>query len=133
MSVLADTHTLLWWKGDPARLSRAARRALEREQPVLLSPISIWEISTLLRLGRIELDRNLFTWVQDVLAEDVALADLSAPAAAEAGSWDAEAFPADPADRLIYATAKDLSVPIVTKDARLHAVAAAMGDVRVIW
>lgn len=133
MTVLLDTHVLLWWKGDPRRLSRPARRAIEQADRPLLSPISIWEISTLLRLGRIALDRDLFSWVQDVLRTDIELADLTAPAAAEAGTWGATTFPGDPADRLIYATAKDLNVPLVTKDDRLHAYAAAHKDVRVVW
>ena len=133
MTVLADTHALLWWKGDPARLSRAAHRELERARPVLISPISIWEVSTLLRLGRIALDRDLYAWIRDLIAGDVALADLSAQAAADAGSWDATAFQGDPADRLIYATARELHVPLVTKDERLHGFAAAQGDVRTVW
>ena len=130
---LLDTHVLLWWKGEPARLSRAARRAIERSQPLLLSPISIWEVSTLLRLGRIELDRDLFAWVQDLLHDDIDLAPLSAPAAAEAGSWGATEFPGDPADRLIYATAKDLHVPLITKDEQLRSFAQASGAVSVVW
>ena len=133
MTVLADTHALLWWKGDPARLSRAAYRELERARPVLISTISIWEVSTLLRLGRIALDRDLYAWIRDLLAGDVALADISAQAAVDAGSWDASAFHGDPADRLIYATARELHVPLVTKDERLHAFAAAQGDVRTVW
>jgi len=133
LSALLDTHAVLWWKGDERRLSRRALRAIEDSGPLLLSPISIWEISTLLRLGRIELDRDLFTWVRDLLDGAVEIASLSAAAAAEAGRWTAEEFHGDPADRLIYATALDLRVPLVSKDRRLHDFAAARGDVRVLW
>ncbi len=133
MRVVADTHAILWWRGDPARLSSAALRALERADPVLLSPISIWEVSTLIRLGRIRLDRDLLDWVTDLAGEGIALADLTPRAAADAGAWSPEGFPGDPADRLIYATARDLRAPLVSKDERMHSVAAARGDVRVIW
>ncbi len=133
MSVLLDTHVLLWWKGDPARLSRAARRAIGREQPVLVSPVSFWEVSTLLRLGRIELDRDVYAWMADLTAEEVQLAPLTAEAAADAGSWPADAFHGDPADRLIFATARDLRVPLVSKDERMRAFAQEHGGVTVVW
>ncbi len=133
MRVLADTHALLWWRGEPARLSAAALRELERADPVLLSPISIWEMSTLLRLKRIRLDRDLVEWVTDLFGEGIALAELTPRAASEAGSWSPDEFPGDPADRLIYATARELRVPLVSKDERLHAIAARRGDLRVIW
>lgn len=133
MSVLLDTHVLLWWKGDPARLSRLARRTLARELPVLVSPVSFWEIATLLRLGRVELDRDLYAWMSDLLAEEIDLAPLSAEAAADAGSWPGDEFPGDPADRLIYATARDLRVPLLSKDERMLAAGHARGDVSVIW
>ena len=133
MRVVADTHAILWWRGDPARLSSTALRALERADPVLLSPISIWEVSTLIRLGRVRLDRDLVEWLADLASEGIALADLTPRAAVDAGSWSPEEFPGDPADRLIYATARDLRAPLVSKDEKMHRVAAARGDVRVIW
>jgi PIN domain nuclease of toxin-antitoxin system len=133
VSCLLDTHVLLWWRGDPSRLSRQARRRIEAEDRALVSPVSLWEVATLLRLRRIELDRDLFTWIQDLLSQDVELAELSAWAAAEAGTWDASEFPGDPADRLIYATAKDLHIPLVSKDARLSEVATARRDIEVVW
>jgi PIN domain nuclease of toxin-antitoxin system len=131
--VLADTHAVLWWRGEPGRLSPAARRELERADPVLLSAISIWEIATLVRLNRIRLDRDLSDWVTDLLAEGIAVADLKQRAALDAGSWSPDEFPGDPADRLIYATARDLRVPLVSKDERMHDVAGRRGDVKVIW
>lgn len=133
MRVLADTHALLWWRGEPARLSPTALRELERADPVLLSPISIWEMSTLLRLKRIRLDRGLVEWVTDLFGEGIAIAELTPRAASDAGSWRPDEFPGDPADRLIYATARELRVPLVSKDERLHSIAARRGDLRVIW
>lgn len=99
----------------------------------MLSPISIWEMSTLLRLDRIRLDRDLVAWTTDLFSEGVALAELSPRAASDAGSWTAAEFPGDPCDRLIYATARDLRVPLVSKDEKMHAAAAMRGDVTVIW
>jgi PIN domain nuclease of toxin-antitoxin system len=61
------------------------------------------------------------------------LAHLSPTAAASAGQMPAGSFPGDPADRLIWATARDLRVPLVTKDERLHAYALATKEIDVIW
>jgi hypothetical protein len=58
--------------------------------------------------------------------------DLTAEAATWAGVLD-EAFPGDPIDRLLYATARDRRVPFVTKDEALRAFATTSGDVKVVW
>lgn len=133
MSILLDTHVLLWWKGDVRRMSREARRRIGRASDILVSPVSLWEIATLLRRGRIGLDRELGTWVNDLLAEgQVVVATLTPPAAILAGELPDD-FPGDPADRLIYATALDIHVPLLSKDERLHRFAERDRGVRVIW
>jgi PIN domain nuclease of toxin-antitoxin system len=135
LSILLDTHALVWWfSGASDRLSAAAAAAIGSANRVLVSPISCWEVAMLLRSGRIELDRPLGLWIAR-LTEDPRCdtAPLSPAAAAWAGSIDDSAFPGDPADRMILATARDLRVPLVTKDERLHRAARSLGDVRVIW
>ena len=49
-----------------------------------------------------------------------------------AGDLD-DAFPGDPFDRLLYATGRDLRVPIVSKDERLRTYAAQSRDVQFVW
>ena len=134
MRVLVDTHVLLWWKAGGERLSTQAARELARADAVLVSPIVFWEVATLLVKGRIELDRELFEWIADVLGgEGVELAPLSAQAAADAGLLGNRGLAGDPADRLLYATARELSVPFVSKDATIRDFAREAKDVRVIW
>lgn len=134
MTVLADTHVLLWWLAGGRRLSRVADRAIEGAAHVLVSPISCWEVGTLEQQGRVRLDRPVSSWVAALLDDPrTAVAALSAEAAAWAGSISDDRFPGDPADRLIYATARELRVPLVSKDERLHAFAALDGAVRVVW
>jgi PIN domain nuclease of toxin-antitoxin system len=133
MTILLDTHALLWWRAGGERLSRAAARAIDVARAIYVSPLSCWEVATLHRQGRIALDREPETWVQDLLHEDrIAVATLSPEAAAWAGGLG-ESFAGDPVDRLLYATARDLRVPLVSKDDRLRDFAARAGDVRVIW
>lgn len=132
-SVLLDTHVVLWWQAGGRRLSRRATRAIDRADTVLVSLLSCWEIATLHRLGRIALDRDASSWVQDLLADDrIAPAALTPEAAAWAGSLDGH-FPGDPIDRLLYATARDHRVPFVSKDEAMRSFARAAGDLDVIW
>jgi PIN domain nuclease of toxin-antitoxin system len=133
VGVLLDTHALLWWHAGGQRLSPTARSVIERAEALLVSPLSCWETATLHRLGRLVLDRDPGDWVRDLLREErVAIAPLSFEAAAWAGGLDAS-FPGDPIDRLLYATARDLRSPLVSKDDRLRAYADAAGDVDVVW
>jgi len=133
MAVLLDTHALVWWQAGGARLSRRARRTIEGDDALLVSPLSCWEVATLARLGRIVLDREAGLWVRDLYQDErITAAPLTPEAASWAGSL-ADEFPGDPIDRLLYATARDLRVPFLTKDERLHAYATQAGDIRIVW
>ena len=133
MSVLLDTHVVLWWQAGGDRLSPAATVAIDTADELLISPLTCWEIATLHRLGRVELDRDPTQWISDLLGSDrVATAALTPQAAAWAGTLP-DGFPGDPIDRLLYATALDLRVPFVSKDDRLRTAVAAIGSVRVVW
>jgi PIN domain nuclease of toxin-antitoxin system len=133
MSVLLDTHALLWWQAGGGRLSRHAARAIDNAPVVRVSPLSCWEIATLVRLGRVALDRETTAWVRDLLRDErIEIVPVSAEAATWAGGLT-EAFAGDPIDRLIYATARDLRIPLISKDQRIHDYARGARDVKVIW
>ncbi len=54
MRVLLDTHAFLWWVADSRRLSGPARDAIRNEaNDVVVSAVSVWEIATKHRLGRL--------------------------------------------------------------------------------
>lgn len=131
---MLDTHTILWWQADANRLSPAADGAILGATQLLVSPLSLWEISSLSRQGRIGLDRAPGAWVDKLLrTARVVPAPLTPEAAVWAGQLDGATFPGDPIDRLIYASAHDLRIPLVTKDERLRAYASQAADIDVIW
>jgi PIN domain nuclease of toxin-antitoxin system len=133
LNVLLDTHAVLWWQAGGQRLSKAAAAAIDRAEVIHLSPVTFWEIATLRRLGRVELDRDLGVWVHDLLRQPrIAVAALTPEAAAWAGDLGSD-FPGDPIDRLLLATARDMRVPMVSKDQRLRDYSANSGDVEFIW
>lgn len=83
--------------------------------------------------GRVSLDRALHAWVRDLFEDErVDVAPLSPPAAATAALLP-DGFPGDPADRLLYATAREVALPLAAKDERLRRYAAEAGDVEVVW
>ena len=133
MSALLDTHVVLWWQAGGDRLSGAAASAIHAADEILISPLTCWEIATLNRLGRVKLDREFTQWIRDLLGGDrIVTAPLTPEAAGWAGALP-ESFPGDPIDRLLCATARDLRVPLVSKDAQLRAAASSVEGVRVIW
>lgn len=132
--ILLDTHVLLWKLADQRRLSRRARAVIEGERELYISPITCWEVATLVVKGRIALDRDVHVWVRDLFAtEHIRPAALTPEVATAAGLLGRRGFHADPADRIIYATATHLGAAVVTKDQRIRTFARDHHDVAVIW
>ena len=135
-SVLVDTHALLWWQAESPRLSRRAWAAIEAADQVLVRPIALWEVSMLCTKQRVQLDRPVEAWVNDLLALAARPAALSPRIVVLAGSLDD--FHGDPADRIIYATAAVEQLTLISKDQRMIDYAAdrdAAGSsaVQVVW
>jgi PIN domain nuclease of toxin-antitoxin system len=127
--IVLDTHAWIWWRSDPSRLSGAAARAIAEADALGLCSISVWELGMLVRRGRISLDREVRTWTGQALAEHrLAVIAPDAGVALEAALLD-DTFPGDPADRLIYATARSAGARLVTRDERIARFDAA----RVVW
>jgi PIN domain nuclease of toxin-antitoxin system len=119
--IVLDTHAWIWWLSAPERLSPAARDTIANATALGVSTLSVWELATLERKGRISLDRDVRDWVRRALSDDrVAAIAPGADVAVAAARLDPQAFPGDPADRFIYATARSLETPLVTRDARLR-------------
>lgn len=117
--ILLDTHAWLWLTADPTRLSPSARTAVTTADRIGVCTISCWEIGMLVSAGRIRIDRELRRWIRQALTADhVEVVPLTAEIAVSAALLPRE-FQGDPADRIIYAAAVDLSVPLVTKDQRI--------------
>jgi PIN domain nuclease of toxin-antitoxin system len=122
-----DTHAWIWWRSDPSRLGRRAKKEIDGAKRLGLSAISVWELSMLVRKKRLELDRDLLEWAEGAL-EDPRLELLPlTPAVAVLGS-ELE-IQGDPGDRIIAATALLAGATLVTKDARLQG----YGPLKTVW
>jgi PIN domain nuclease of toxin-antitoxin system len=119
---LLDTHVLLWWFEGRDRLSDDQRRALSAaspEHPLYLSEISLWEVATLLDLGRIRLSLPLRDWLERATAPPLVQRYGISPAVAAEVTSLPRHFHRDPADRIIVATARIVGATILTCDRRI--------------
>jgi PIN domain nuclease of toxin-antitoxin system len=57
LKLLLDTHALLWWLADDARLGDQARDLIaDPGHDVLISTVSLWEIVVKIRVGKLQAD-----------------------------------------------------------------------------
>jgi PIN domain nuclease of toxin-antitoxin system len=121
--ILLDTHTLLWWVNDPTTLSNPAIKSIDAavmSKSVHVSCISSWEIALLVERGRLRLALDVRDWISRCEALPF-LTFVSVSNAIAIESVRLPDFPyADPADRIIAATALSLGALMVTKDDKLR-------------
>lgn len=116
--VVLDSHTVYWADSEPARLSKGASQAIGDSEELWVAAHSWYELLWLVEHERIAIRLPLRSWL-DGVAEEVRTANCT-PAIAATAVELPSAFPTDPADRLICATAIELGLPLVTKDKSLR-------------
>ena len=118
--ILLDTHVLVWLDEANPRLGAGATEQINiafQAGNAMVSAISFWEVSMLVRKGRIRLDMDLAVWRNDFMEQGL----IELPVTGEIGIMAAalEQFHGDPADRLIAATALQHSLTLITADEKL--------------
>lgn len=119
MRLLLDTHIWLWSLVNPDRLSPKVSRELENpENEIWLSPISVWELLTLARKGRVVLNGEPESWVREALSK-VSLKEAWLTHEVVMQSMSLRLPHWDPSDRFLAATAIVYDLTLVTADDRL--------------
>lgn len=125
-SLLLDTHVLVWLMFGDVKLGQqvtASIREGARDNRLLLSAITPWEIALLVSKKRINLYRDLMEWIREALATPgLRLIPLEPEIAVASSCLPFEMHP-DPADRILVATARHLGATLVTADQSLLALA----------
>lgn len=117
MRILLDTHAFIWWmNGDDDRLGASAADAIrDRENTVLLSAASGWEIATKHRLGRLPEAAHIVADLPAALeAAGIDVLRISLEHGLEAGSLPGPHR--DPFDRMLIAQSRLERIPVVTTD-----------------
>jgi PIN domain nuclease of toxin-antitoxin system len=112
MSLLLDSHALLWALHAPEKLAPGARAAIaDGNQPVFYSAASVWELAIKSSKGLLRIDGDLLAAIGDAR-----LVELPVRAA---HAWAVRRLPpihADPFDRLLVAQAQVDRLTLVSRD-----------------
>lgn len=119
MTALLDTHVLIWWLQGDGPLSAAQQQVLDaadRDSPLRVSDISLWEIAALHSLNRIRFTLPLRDWLEKATAPPLVRRHGISPAIAAEADALPDSFHRDPADRILVATARILGATLLTQD-----------------
>lgn len=130
-AAVTDTHPLLFHAAGGGRLGRKAAAyfdACERREALLYVPAAvIWECALLARAGRVNLRRSVRGFFDELFSNPAYQPyDLNAEQVLTAEEMRVNR---DPFDALICAAARDLGLPLVTRDGDVRS----SGLLRVIW
>ena len=113
-TILIDTHVAHWLAADPARLTETAVAAVGAASELAVAGPTWYELAWLHQSGRLRSTLPLRHWL-DRLAEGLRTLPLTPAVAARAVALPAD-FPRDPFDRIIFATAVEHGLRLVTRD-----------------
>jgi PIN domain nuclease of toxin-antitoxin system len=128
LSVLLDTHALIWWLNSSNRLSETAKTAIEDNfEQRFASSVSVWEIATKARTGKIDIGFIVGgSLVKLILGSGFQPLPLSLEHGDLAGSMPGNHK--DPFDRMLAAQSLIEDIPLVTRDPAIK-----QFGVRTIW
>lgn len=117
VSILLDSHTLLWALHAPERIRPQAREAIrDPERAVYFSAASAWELEIKAATGKLELPED---WL--AAAERTGFLEIPVTAAEAQDSARLPQHHRDPFDRVLVAQARRRGLELATRDPLLSA------------
>ena len=130
-AAVTDTHALIFHAAGGGVLgakAKAAFAAAEDGDTIIYVPAAvIWEVSLLARAVRINLRRPVRTFFADLFSNPAYQPHALDPD--QVFDADELRFTRDPFDGLIVASARDLNLPLITRDAMIRE----SGVVKTVW
>ena len=117
--MLLDTHTLIWFLNDDAKLSKNAKTIIEDGDDLFISIISIWEMAIKISVGKLNIDIDFANLPQILTELDIHILQFD--------FTDTEIYIGlpllrehkDPFDRMIVVQAIRRSIVLVSADKKL--------------
>jgi PIN domain nuclease of toxin-antitoxin system len=128
MRLLLDPHVFIWWASAPEKLSTKALAACQdRDNSLILSVASVWEMQIKLQLGKLELISSVKELVErQQQMNDLQLLPVELPHVLALS--DLPPHHKDPFDRLIVTQANVEGLLLVSADRRIADYA-----VKLVW
>jgi PIN domain nuclease of toxin-antitoxin system len=115
MNLLLDTHLLLWAAGEPARLSRAARKLIDdHDNELFFSAASLWEVAIKSQIGRDDFQVDVRILRRCLLDNDYREIPISSEHTV--AILDLPLIHKDPFDRILLAQARCEGLTLLTAD-----------------
>lgn len=111
MSLLLDTHVILWWLTDDPTLSDDVKARLDEEDDVFVSPVSLWEITIKQSIGKLPASAHLAEEVQGSGFRELPITSRHAVVAGRL-----PLIHRDPFDRMLVAQAGCEGLTLVSRD-----------------
>lgn len=111
MSLLLDTHVVLWWLTDDATLAEAVKIRLDHEPDVYVSSVTIWEVAIKQAIGKLKEPADLPERIRDSGFRQLPVTFGHAMTAGRLPLVHRDSF-----DRMLVAQAQCESLTIVTRD-----------------
>ena len=113
MSLLLDTHVVLWWLADDLSLSAEIKDRLDHEPDVYVSSATVWEVAIKQAIGKLKEPADLPERIRNSGFRDLPVGSEHAIAAGRLPM-----IHRDPFDRMLIAQARCEDLTLVTRDSR---------------
>jgi len=119
--VILDTHYLIWDTLGHARIDKAAKQFLDRQNVLWICSISLWELGMLISKGKIVLNASIEEFLDIALQKrNYRILNINAKVSDVVRKLPQD-INGDPADRIISATSILYDATLVTADSNLIA------------
>lgn len=115
MSLLLDTHVVLWWLIDDPTLAADVKNRLDHEPDIYVSPATIWEVAVKQSIGKLDKPADLPERIRDSGFRHL---NITAEHGMAAGRLPL--IHRDPFDRMLIAQAQVENLTLVTRDTQIH-------------
>jgi len=118
-----DTCAIIWDALEPSKFTQKATKALEnadKHNALIISDISLWEISMLIKRHRLEIDTTAANFLNLFLQSRNISVQSTSPEISELSVNFGDEINKAPADRIIAATSVILNAQLVTADENLR-------------